>query len=91
MGFLDKLKGHKAALPDKTELKEMAAELKVKASEMKVKAADLAAEHSGQIDAGIDKAAGLASKATKGKFDEKIETAADKAKDGVNKIGEQNP
>lgn len=56
----------------------------------KGKATDLAAEHSGQIDAGIDKAADLASKATKGKFDEKIEAAADKAKDGVDKIGENN-
>jgi hypothetical protein len=44
--------------------------LKKKAPELKERAADLAASQNAKIDQGIDKAAGLASKATKGKYDD---------------------
>ena len=52
---------------------------KKQGSELKDKATDLASAHGDQIDAGIDKAADLANKATKGKYDEQIDSAADKA------------
>ncbi|NRQ50364.1 antitoxin [Aeromicrobium stalagmiti] len=62
--------------------------LKKKAPELKEKAADLAASQNDKIDQGIDKAADLASKATKGKYDSKIDGAAEKAKDAADKLAE---
>lgn len=62
--------------------------LKKRAPELKAKAADLAATQNEKIDQGIDKAADLASKATKGKYDAKIDSAADKAKDATDKLAE---
>ena len=62
--------------------------LKKKAPELKDKAADLAASQNAKIDQGIDKAADLAIKATKGKYDEKIDGAAAKAKEGVDKFAD---
>ncbi|MCW2830005.1 MAG: antitoxin [Aeromicrobium sp.] len=59
-----------------------------RAPELKGKAADLAASHSDKIDQGIGKAAGLASKATKGKHDDKIADAARKIKDAADKLAE---
>jgi len=53
---------------------------------VKHKAAGLAASQGDKIDVGIDKAADLASKATKGKYDAKIEGAADKAKEAAEKL-----
>ncbi|MDQ3155129.1 MAG: antitoxin [Actinomycetota bacterium] len=61
---------------------------KKQSADLKDKAADLAASHGDKIDQGIDKAADLASKATKGKYDDKIEGAADKAKDAADKLAE---
>ena len=63
--------------------------LKKKAPELKEKAAELAATQNDKIDQGIDKAAGLASKATKGKYDAKIDGAAGKAKDAADKLAEE--
>ena len=63
--------------------------LKKKAPELKEKAADLAATQNAKIDQGIDKAAGMASKATKGKYDAKIDGAASKAKDAADKLAEE--
>lgn len=57
---------------------------------LKDKAADLAASHGDKIDQGIDKASDLASKATKGKYDDKIGSAADKAKEAADKLAEGN-
>lgn len=62
--------------------------LKKKAPELKERAADLAASQNATIDKGIDKAADLAGKATKHKYDDKIVSAADKAKDGVDKLAD---
>lgn len=59
-----------------------------KAPELRKKAADLAASQHDKIDEGIDKAADLASKATKGKYDDKIASAADKAQQQVDKLAE---
>lgn len=60
--------------------------LRRNAPAIKDKAGDLATSQNAKIDQGIDKAAGLASRATKGKYDEKIDSAADKAKDGVDRL-----
>ena len=62
--------------------------LKKRAPELKEKAAELAASQNDKIDKGIDKAADLASKATKGKYDAKIDGAAGKAKDAADKLAE---
>ena len=62
--------------------------LKKKAPELKEQAADLAREHNAKIDQGIDKAAGLADKATKGKYTGKIDGAAGKAKDAADKLAD---
>ncbi|EFQ83800.1 hypothetical protein HMPREF0063_10516 [Aeromicrobium marinum DSM 15272] len=63
--------------------------LKKRAPELKDKAADLAREHGDKIDQGIDKAAGLADKATKGKHTDTIDSAAKKAKDAADQLGEE--
>jgi len=62
---------------------------KKQGAELKDKAADLAASQGDKIDAGIDKAADLANKATKGKFDDQIDSAAEKAKDAAEKLGDE--
>lgn len=62
--------------------------LKKNAPALKAKAADLAASQNERIDQGIDKAADLAGKATKGKYDAKIDGVAAKAKDGVDKLAD---
>ncbi|MCW2747755.1 MAG: antitoxin [Nocardioidaceae bacterium] len=59
---------------------------KKQATDAADKASDLVGDHADQIDTGIDKAADLASKATKGKFDDRIDSAADAAKEQVDKI-----
>ena len=56
---------------------------------LKDKAVDLAKEHDDKIDQGIDKAAAAADKATKGKYTEKIDGAAEKAKDAYEKPQDQ--
>lgn len=61
---------------------------KGRAEEVKKKASGLAAEHGDKIDQGIDKAADMASKATKGKYDDKIDGAAGKAKNAVEDLGD---
>lgn len=58
------------------------------ADELKVKAVDLAGQHGDKIDAGLDKAADLAKKATKGKFEDQIDSAAVKAKEAADKLGD---
>lgn len=62
--------------------------LKGNKNEIKNKAADLAASQNDKIDAGLDKAAGLVNKATGGKFEDKIDSATEKAKDAADKLAE---
>ena len=59
---------------------------KQQAPGLKDKATDLAREHGEKIDSGIDKAADLADKATKGKYAEQIDGPANKAKDAVDDL-----
>ncbi len=61
---------------------------KGRTDEIKEKASGIAAEHGDKINSGIDKAAGLANKATKGKYDNQIDGAAAKAKDATEKLGD---
>lgn len=61
---------------------------KKQGAELKDKASDLASSQNDKLDAGIDKAAGLANKATGGKFDDQIDSAAGKAKDGLDDLAE---
>ena len=56
--------------------------------QIKARATKLAREHGDKIDQGIDKAAGLADKATKGKYSDKIDQAAVKAKESADKLGD---
>ncbi len=51
-----------------------------------VKAKTFAAEHTDQVKGAIDKAEGLADKATKGKYTDKIEKAGSKADEAVDKF-----
>lgn len=57
---------------------------------LKNKATDLASEHGDKIDSGIDKVAKKASDATGGKFDDKIDMASEKAKEGIDKLDNTN-
>jgi hypothetical protein len=50
------------------------------------KAKDLVVKHDAQVKGGVDKAAGLADKTTKGKHSDQIDSAADKAKDAIDKL-----
>ena len=61
---------------------------KKQSADLKEKATDLAASQNANIDKGIDKAADLADKATKGKYGDQIDGAADKAKDAVDDLAE---
>ena len=64
---------------------------KGRSGEMRKKAADLAQQHGDKIDQGLSKAGGAASRATKGKYDDKIDTLAQKAREGVQRLGEDEP
>ncbi len=60
------------------------------APELKNRATELASTHHDTIDGAIDKASQAASRATKGKYDARIAGAAGKAKDGVDRLGQQH-
>lgn len=60
--------------------------LKKQAPGLKDKATDLARDHGDTLDSGIEKAADLADKATKGKYTGQIDGAAGKAKDAVDDL-----
>jgi hypothetical protein len=64
--------------------------LKNKGPELKERAARIAAAQNEKIDQGIDKAADLADKATKGKHADTIDGAADKAKDAAARLAEDD-
>lgn len=63
---------------------------KIDAQDLKAKASELAREHHSRIDSGIDKAADLADKATKGKYGDKVDRAATKAKDVVDDVSKDD-
>ncbi|MFD7575856.1 antitoxin, partial [Streptomyces sp. NPDC059810] len=64
--------------------------LKAKLAPAKDKVADLAQQHGGKIDHGIEKAAKLVDEKTKGKYSDKIHSGTDKAKDALDRIGHKD-
>lgn len=65
--------------------------LRRRAPELKQRAGEMARDHGDKIDQGIDKAAGYADRATKGKYSDKIDGAAGKAKDAADRLGDEGP
>lgn len=57
-----------------------------KAKRLADKAVVTAKEHSEQIEKGIDKASGMADRATKGRYTDKIDKVHGKAKEAVDKL-----
>ncbi|MFE7464493.1 antitoxin [Streptomyces sp. NPDC057499] len=64
--------------------------LKAKLGPAKEKVGELAHQHGGKIDQGLDKAARTVDEKTKGKYSEKIESGARKAKDAVERLAHKN-
>lgn len=57
---------------------------------LKHKAGGLAHDHGDKIGGGLDKASGAVNKATRGRFEDKIDKATGKAKEGVDKLGHRD-
>ncbi|MFM9444818.1 antitoxin [Streptomyces acidiscabies] len=64
--------------------------LKAKLGPAKDKVSDLAQQHGGKIQDGIDKAAKAVDERTKGKYSDKIHTGTDKAKGAVDKLAHKD-
>uniref|UniRef100_A0AAU3GPS2 Antitoxin n=1 Tax=Streptomyces sp. NBC_01401 TaxID=2903854 RepID=A0AAU3GPS2_9ACTN len=64
--------------------------LKTKLAPAKDKVGDLAQQHGGKIEQGLDKAARTVDEKTKGKYSEKIESGTQKAKDAVDRLGQKD-
>ena len=62
--------------------------LKAKLSPAKDKVGELAHQHGDKIDQGLDKAARTVDEKTKGKYSDKIESGARKAKDAVERLSQ---
>ncbi|MVO89699.1 antitoxin [Streptomyces sp. p1417] len=60
--------------------------LKDKLAPAKGKASELAQQHGDKVDQGLDKAAQLVDRRTKGKYSDKIQTGAGKAKDALDRF-----
>ncbi|MGI5194412.1 antitoxin [Streptomyces sp. CA-288835] len=60
--------------------------LKAKLTPAKGKVSHLAQQHGGKIEHGLDKAAKLADKKTKGKYSDKIQTGTGKAKGALERL-----
>jgi hypothetical protein len=60
--------------------------LKTKLTPAKGKVSHLAQQHGGKIEQGLDKAAKLADKKTKGKYSDKIQRGTSKAKGAVDRL-----
>lgn len=60
--------------------------LKDRLGPAKGKVADLAQQHGDKIDQGLDKAAKVVDRRTKGKYSDKIRTGTGKAKDAVDRL-----
>ncbi|MDF9807144.1 hypothetical protein M2436_005691 [Streptomyces sp. HB372] len=63
--------------------------LKAKLGPAKDKVGDLAQQHGGKIEQGLDKAARTVDQKTKGKYSDKIDSGTRKAKEGRGQAGEQ--
>jgi hypothetical protein len=61
---------------------------KGRSGEIKDKAAGLVDQHGDKIDRGLSKAGDTVSKATKGKYDDKIDRVTQKAREGIQQLGD---
>lgn len=64
--------------------------LKAKLSPAKDKVSDLAQQHGGKIDQGLQRAARTVDEKTKGKYSDKIESGTQKAKDAVERLSHKD-
>ncbi len=64
--------------------------LKAKLGPAKDKVGDLAQQHGGKIEQGLDKAARTVDQKTKGKYSDKIDSGTRKAKEAVDKLGNKD-
>ncbi|MFF4247974.1 antitoxin [Streptomyces sp. NPDC001822] len=64
--------------------------LKAKLAPAKEKVGDLAQQHGGKIDQGLDRAARTVDQKTKGKYSDKIVSGTQKAKDAVDRLGQKD-
>ncbi|MFJ4682533.1 antitoxin [Streptomyces sp. NPDC088789] len=64
--------------------------LKAKLTPAKDKVSDLAQQHGGKIQQGIDKAAQAVDERTKGKYSDKIHTGTDKAKGAMDRLAHKD-
>ncbi|MEV8454824.1 antitoxin [Streptomyces sp. NPDC052095] len=64
--------------------------LKAKLGPAKEKVGELAQQHGGKIDQGLEKAARTVDEKTKGKYSDKIESGAQKAKDAVERLAHKD-
>ncbi|MFF0449303.1 antitoxin [Streptomyces sp. NPDC004609] len=64
--------------------------LKAKLAPAKDKVSDLAQQHGGKIESGLDKAAKAVDSRTKGKYSGKIESGTGKAKEALDRIAHKD-
>nr|WSZ98860.1 antitoxin [Streptomyces sp. NBC_00857] len=64
--------------------------LKAKIGPAKHKVSDLAQQHGGKIEHGLDKAARTVDEKTKGKYSDKIDSGTGKAKDALGKLSHKD-
>ncbi|MFI9054491.1 antitoxin [Streptomyces anulatus] len=64
--------------------------LKAKLGPAKDKVGDLAQQHGGKIEQGLDKAARTVDQKTRGKYSDKIDSGTRKAKEAVDKLGNKD-
>jgi hypothetical protein len=64
-------------------------DVKKQADELKDRASDFVGQHGDKIAEGIDRVAGKIDNGTQGKYSEKIQTGAAKAKEAAQRFGDQ--
>lgn len=64
--------------------------LKAKLAPAKDKVSDLAQQHGGKIEHGVDRAAKLVDEKTKGKYSAKIESGSGKAKHAIDRLAHKD-
>ncbi|ANW17729.1 antitoxin [Streptomyces clavuligerus] len=64
--------------------------LKAKLAPAKEKVSDLAQQHGGKIEQGLEKAAHAVDARTKGKYSDKIHTGTDKAKEALDRLAHKD-
>ncbi|MER7519809.1 antitoxin [Streptomyces sp. NPDC126499] len=64
--------------------------LKAKLAPAKDKVSDLAKEHGGKVEHGLEKAARVVDEKTKGKYSDKIESGTGKAKDAIERLAHKD-